>query len=271
MKKKNDRTIPEEKGLDLKPIPENETFTFSCYPGISCFNVCCCRIDVILTPFDVLFMKNRLGVPSDRFLADYTFLQKLKGTDIPLVKLKMHSDGKKKDRCVFLGDDGCRTYGSRPAVCRNYPLGTATQDPKEGSGGIPCFIVKEDMCKGHFEKRKWSATDWKKDQGVLELDELNRPWLEIVAKLKKLSLKDDRDQKMNIFVMTCFDLDTFRKMVFHSSFLERFDIDQKTVQLIESKEKNLLQFGFRWLNFALFGEGPIKPKPNFRRPKPHSQ
>ena len=82
--------------LNLRPILEDEKFKFRCHPGISCFNACCHEIDVILTPYDVLRMKNQLGIKSDEFLAKYTHLQKLKNTDIPLVKLKMHGEGDKK-------------------------------------------------------------------------------------------------------------------------------------------------------------------------------
>jgi hypothetical protein len=261
MKKTDGKTTPrQEEHLNIKPILNDEKFTFKCYPGISCFNECCHQIDVILTPFDVLRMKNQLGITSDQFLTKYTHLQKLKGTDIPLVKLKMQDENDKRDHCVFLTGEGCLIYDNRPAVCRNYPTGIATQDPKEGDSNNPYFILTEDMCKGHFEKEEWTVETWKKNQGVEELDDLNRPWLEIVAKLKNLSLKDDKDQKMNLFLMVCFDLDTFRKMVFESTFLTRFDIPPETVQLIENNEDELLNFGFKWLQFVLFKEGPIKPK-----------
>ncbi len=261
MKEVDDKVILDQNDqLNLRPIFENEKFNFSCHPGVSCFNECCHEIDVILTPSDVLGMKNQLGVTSDEFLSKYTHLQKLKDTDIPLVKLKMQEEDDKRDHCVFLTETGCLIYNNRPAVCRNYPTGIATQNPKEGESNNPYFIVNEDMCKGHFEKKEWTIEEYKKDQGVTELDELNKPWLEIVAKLKTFSLKDDKDQKMNIFLMVCFDLDVFRKMVFESSFLARFDIDQTITQVIEKKEEKLLEFGLKWLHFALFNEGPIKPK-----------
>ena len=261
MKAVDGKVLPDQnEQFHLKPISQEGKFPFSCYPGISCFNACCHEIDVVLTPFDVLRMKNQLGITSDSFLTQYTLLQKLKGTDIPLVKLKMRDEAGRRERCIFLDDRGCSIYGNRPAVCRSYPTGVATHGSGKEDSGNPDFIIEEEMCKGRFEKKEWRVEEWKKGQGVLELDKLNKPWLEMVAKLKSLSLKDDKDQKMNIFLMACFDLDTFRKMVFHSSFLKRFDIDRKRIQLIEKNEEKLLQFGFDWLHFVLFQEGPIKPK-----------
>jgi hypothetical protein len=65
---------------------------------------------------------------------------------------------------------------------------------------------------------------------------------------------------MNIFIMVSYDLDSFRSFVFNSSFLERFDISTDTVEKIKSDDEELLKFGFDWLKFALFAEGPIHPR-----------
>jgi hypothetical protein len=82
----------------------------------------------------------------------------------------------------------------------------------------------------------------------------------MIPRLKSLRLKDDKDQKMNIFIMVSFDQDTFRSMVFESSFLDRFEVSQATADLLKNDEDELLKFGFKWLEFILFGEGPIRPK-----------
>ena len=60
--------------------------------------------------------------------------------------------------------------------------------------------------------------------------------------------------------MASYDLDTFWNFVFESSFLQRFVVDEKTVQNIKSTETELLKFGMEWLQYALFGEGSIRPK-----------
>ena len=259
MKEVNGKVVLDQNDqLNLKPILEEGKFKFKCYPGISCFNACCHEIDVILTPFDVLRMKKQLGIKSDEFLAKYTQLQKLKGTDIPLVKLKMQDEKDKKNHCVFLCEKGCTVYESRPAVCRNYPTGIATQAPNEGKSENPYFIIEEKMCKGHFEDLEWTVDSWKENQGVIELDELNKPWMEVVARLKNCSLKDANDQKMNFFLMACFDLDTFASFVFNSSFLTRFNVEEKTIQEIKTSEEALLKFGFEWLKFVLFKEGSFQ-------------
>ncbi len=240
----------------LKPASESTEFPFSCHPGVSCFNACCKQIDVLLTPFDVVRIKNRLGIRSDEFLQKYADLQNFKNTSLPLLKLRMVEG----ERCAFLSDAGCTIYENRPVVCRNYPTGVATKSPDEKAGENSYFIIEEEMCKGHFEKGKWTIPEYKTNQGSTELDQLNQPWLEIVARLKSLTLKDDQDQKMNIFIMVSYDLDAFRSFVFNSSFLDRFDISVDTVERIKSSDEELLKFGFEWLKFALFAEGSIHPR-----------
>ena len=75
-----------------------------------------------LTPVDILKMKTALNIRSDKFLKEYTTLQTLKDTGIPLVKLLMRKNS--KGACIFLdGSKGCSIYQNRPQVCRSYPLG----------------------------------------------------------------------------------------------------------------------------------------------------
>ena len=45
---------------------------FRCHKDIDCFNTCCKNIDNMLTPFDILRLKKRLGITSAEFLRQYT-------------------------------------------------------------------------------------------------------------------------------------------------------------------------------------------------------
>ena len=40
---------------------EDHVIKFRCYKGIECFNACCRDIDITLTPYDILRLKQRLG------------------------------------------------------------------------------------------------------------------------------------------------------------------------------------------------------------------
>ncbi|MEK7332745.1 MAG: YkgJ family cysteine cluster protein, partial [Nitrospirota bacterium] len=52
--------------------PETK-FKFRCHKGIKCFTKCCSNIDIMLTPYDILRMKNRLKMSSEEFLEKHTF------------------------------------------------------------------------------------------------------------------------------------------------------------------------------------------------------
>ena len=246
-----------EENFKLKPITPEGIFSFACHPGVSCFNKCCHEIDVILTPVDILKMKTALNIRSDEFLKKYTTLQTLKDTGIPLVKLLMRENS--NGACIFLdGSKGCSIYQNRPQVCRSYPLGLGTLDPRheklqtEGQSPEARFMIQEDMCKGHLEPKTWTLKKWMEDQGTVAMEEGNKPWMEIVAKLKAMKINDKQNHEISLFIMASYDLDTFRQFVFESSFLERFEVDINTVKSIRSEQESLLKFGMSNY-FKLFG------------------
>ena len=254
-----------EENFKLKPITPEGIFSFACHPGVSCFNKCCHEIDVILTPVDILKMKTALNIRSDEFLKKYTTLQTLKDTGIPLVKLLMRENS--NGACIFLdGSKGCSIYQNRPQVCRSYPLGLGTLDPRheklqtEGQSPEARFMIQEDMCKGHLEPKTWTLKKWMEDQGTVAMEEGNKPWMEIVAKLKAMKINDKQNHEISLFIMASYDLDTFWQFVFESTFLERFEVDKNTVESMRSDQESLLKFGMQWLQYALFKEGTIRPK-----------
>ena len=73
------------------------------------------------------------------------------------------------------------------------------------------------------------------------MDELNQDWMKLVARLKNLSTKDDGDKKLNIYIMVCYDIDTFRNFVFESSFLTKFDVSQAIVDKIKNDDGTEVQ------------------------------
>jgi len=56
---------------------------FECHKGLSCFTKCCRGINIILTPYDIIRMKNRLQLSSEQFLAIYTKPELLEKTALP--------------------------------------------------------------------------------------------------------------------------------------------------------------------------------------------
>ena len=263
-------TEENQKNFNLKPITPEGIFSFACHPGVSCFNRCCHEIDVILTPVDILKIKTEMKLRSDEFLKKYTTLQKLKGTGIPMVKLLMRDNS--NGACIFLDKErGCSIYQFRPLVCRSYPLGVASLDPRQSEGtsndqpSEARFIIREDICMGHREPKTWTLKEWMKDQGTIGIESDNKTWLEIVAKLKAMKLSENQKHEISLFIMASYDVDTFSRFVFESSMLKRFKVEKKTVDLIRSNQLELLKFAMMWLQFTLFGEGPFAEKLNVKK------
>ena len=88
-------------GIEPKKYQEDSTFAFACHKGMSCYTHCCSDINIILTPYDIVRLKNRLQLNCDQFLAIYTKPEMLSRTNLPVVTLKMLDDEKKRARRIL--------------------------------------------------------------------------------------------------------------------------------------------------------------------------
>lgn len=235
-------------------------FKFKCHPGVSCFTQCCRGINIILTPYDVILLKNRLGLSSEEFLAIYTEPHIMEKTDLPVVTLKLLDDD--KESCPFVRDDGCLVYTDRPTTCRYYPLGVASLTHKEGADDEGFyFFVDEAHCRGFEEDKIWTVEEWRKDQGVDRHDDINAEWTDLVVRKRSFPQNIKlTEQSKQMFFMASYNIDKFRDFVFNSSFLERYEIDEATQNKIKNDEIELLNFGMRWLKFILYQIGDFKLK-----------
>ncbi len=240
-------------GISPVRLGYNSQFKFKCHPGVSCFTLCCRGINIILTPYDIIQLKNRLDLSSHDFLAIYTEPHLLEKTDLPMVTLKMLDDD--RESCPFVKDEtGCIIYADRPTSCRYYPLGVATLQHKEGADDEGFFFfVNEPHCKGFEEETEWTVAEWRQDQGVDLRDEINREWTDLVVRKRSFPSNIKlTDKAKQLFFMVSYDIDKFRSFVFDSAFLERVDVDAATVEKIKADEIELLKFGLTWLKSALF-------------------
>lgn len=238
----------------ISPVRLNYTsrFAFDCHPGISCFTKCCRGISIVLTPYDILKLKTRLGLSSDEFLAIYTEPHMLEKTDIPMVTLKLLDD--EQQSCPFVRDDGCIIYTDRPTTCRYYPLGVASLQHKEGADDQGFFFfVNEPHCRGFEEDREWSVAEWRKDQGVEERDEANALWTDLVVRKRSFPSNVKWTEKTKaLFFMVSYNIDKFRTFVFESSFLKRYPVDEETLTRLKNDDLALLNFGVQWFKDVVF-------------------
>lgn len=247
---------PEENNARIEPIrlgPKSQ-FEFECHKGVSCFTRCCRGIDIMLTPYDVLRMKKKLDLPSDEFLAIYTEIKLLEKTDMPVATLKLLDDEQKS--CPFVRDEGCLIYDDRPTTCRYYPLGVATLSNKEGADGDEFYImVNEPHCKGFEEKKEWTGANWRKDQGVDIHDEINAGWTDILVRKRSYPADAKLSEKSKqMFFMVSYNIDSFKRFVFESDFLNMYSIDDELIEKIKEDDVALLDFGFSWLKSMFFAD-----------------
>ncbi len=241
-----------------------DRFRFSCNPGVPCFNACCADINIVLTPYDIVRLKNRLGISSSEFLNTYAVVPFNKEVKQPVPVLKM-SDHEDK-RCQFVGENGCTVYEDRPWACRMYPLGLAAPRDETEQGKRFYFLLEESHCKGFEEDNEFSVAGWIEDQGIREYDEAGEMFKDI--SLHPYFEKGDLSpSKMDMFFNASYDLDRFRRFVFGSTFLEKFDVDQVTVDRIRTDDVEMMKFSFNFLRYALFYEPTMKLKPEFEEMK----
>ena len=255
---------PNTSGLPFSGSPvlpqtfdDSKRIQFQCRKGIACWNACCSNIDISLTPYDILRLKRRFDTSSGEFLQRYTVPYEMEQNSIAGVKLRPVENG---TACQFMTPEGCSVYEDRPTACRYYPvalLSLRRQD--ETTDRASYALVEEPHCLGHREPRQISVSDYRKEQGLEEYDELARGWRQLILKKKSSgpSIGKPTKRSLELFFMACYDLDRFSQFVASEGFSNIYDLPPESLRNILLDDVELLQFAFRLLRQVLFGEETI--------------
>ncbi|MBW2096105.1 MAG: YkgJ family cysteine cluster protein [Deltaproteobacteria bacterium] len=222
----------------------DHVFQFSCSPGLSCFTQCCQDVTIVLTPYDVVRMKNALEITADEFLDKYALILSKEKKLIPLVLLKMDEQDKK---CPFVTKDGCSIYEDRPWPCRMFPLDM-------NDDGTFRIIADRARCLGLSSSEKWPIGEWLIDQGIAIYEQMNDLFAQVTTPLQATDLDIDNPKIYQMTFMALYNLDKFRDFVFKSTFLDKFEVDQTTIEKIKRSDIELLKFSFDWVKFGIFGQ-----------------
>jgi hypothetical protein len=144
---------------------------------------CCRGINIILTPYDIIQMKNRLGLSSREFLAIYTEPHLLEKTDLPMVTLKLLDD--ERESCPFVKDERDASFmriARRPAATIHW-----VRQPCSTRRGLMMrvFSFSSTSPTARASRKRdadWTVAEWREDQGVDLRDEINREWTDLVVR-----------------------------------------------------------------------------------------
>src|SRR3989338_5704510 len=242
-------------------VPEmsdgSKNIQFQCRKGISCWNACCSNIDISLTPYDIVRLKQRLGLSSTELLQKYTVPYELEPGGIAGVKLRPVENG---TACRFMTAEGCSVYEDRPTACRYYPVALLSMRKQDEYTDTSSYaLVREDHCLGHHEPRSLTIDEYRKEQGVEEYDEFARGWRQLILKKKSAgpSIGKPSKRSLQLFFMACYDTDRFREFVAGEGFTQLYDIPADEMKKLLIDDTELMLFGFRFLKQVLFGENTI--------------
>lgn len=238
----------------------SKSIQFQCRKGIACWNACCSNIDISLTPYDILRLKQRLGITSNDFLLHYTLPYEMEQNGIAGVKLRPVENG---TACRFMTPEGCSVYDDRPTACRYYPVALLSMRKQDEYTDTQSYaLVKEEHCLGHNEPRSITIDAYRKEQGLEKYDELARGWRQLILKKKSSgpSVGKPSKRSLQLYFMVCYDLDTFRSFVTSEGFNELYDLPADETKEILADDTALMLFGFRFLRQVLFGENSIALK-----------
>jgi len=253
---------PEDLPFPESPVlPElldgDKTIQFRCHRGVACWNACCSNIDISLTPYDILRLKRRLGITSTEFLQRYTVPYEMEKDGIAGVKLRPVEGG---TACQFMRPEGCDVYEDRPTACRYYPVALLSMRKQDEATDRDAYaLVKEPHCLGHHEPRRLTIDAYRAEQGLPEYDELARGWRQLILKKKSSGPTIGKPSKrsLQLFFMTCYDVDRFRAFVASEGFSEVYDLPAGELRTILEDDVATMAFGFRFLHQVLFGEMTI--------------
>lgn len=185
-------------------------FHFDCHAAVSCFNACCRDLNQFLTPYDIVRLKNHLGISSTAFLSRYTTRHLGPQTRLPIVTLKPVQGSDRP--CPFVQASGCGVYADRPSSCRIYPLvRVLTRLRDTGETAIRFALMQEPHCLGFSQPRRWTPRQWMDHQGLLPYNDMNDRMMEIIGLKNQMTPGYlPREMEERVFTL-CYDLDRIRE------------------------------------------------------------
>jgi hypothetical protein len=224
-------------------------------PEGACVPQCGRDNNLILSPYDILRLKNHLGITSTEFLERFTRRENEERSNLPLVIMDL---AKNQGRCPLVEDDSgrCTVYTDRPASCRLYPLGRVGVLVDKSVENYYFSRQENDGPDGQGELETTVAS-WVEERGLSIEEGWSRDWLAMVLWMGEKTEIKTPPQVQALFYMTAYDLDKFRRFVFETSFLDIFQITGPIVDVLRTDDLELLKLAFGYLKTVLLMESKL--------------
>jgi hypothetical protein len=237
---------------EMIPVQLSDPMEFDCNDRNECFNECCRDLNQALTPYDVLRLKQNLGISSQKFLKDYTSLHYGPGSGLPVVEFKPNpATG---HECPFVTAKGCSVYADRPGSCRMYPLARAISRSRQTGEVMEYFaLIEEPHCKGFGRKTGRTVKDWLRGQDVDIHNHHNDKLMELISLKNRILPGKLEGAAADQFYLALYDLDAFREKIFNQGLLDEFNLPRDLLEAIKTDDVQLLDLGLQWVKTMLFG------------------
>jgi Fe-S-cluster containining protein len=239
---------------DRQSLTLQSRFTFQCHGGLACFNQCCRTPTILLSPYDILRLKQCLGLTSGEFLRRYTRQEIEERSNLPLIFLDAFRSP--ATGCPFVAPEGCRVYPHRPAACRLFPLTMGSQLTDRGTVDY-YFCRRLDYCQGFAAEQEWTVKSWMDSQGFAEFEQGRREWLEIILRAGVEGARLGPPVRA-LFFTAAYDLDNFRDLICEPAFLQAHPLEGRMLDHLRADDTGLLEFSYTYLkSFLLKQRGGV--------------
>ena len=230
----------------------SKRFSFRCHPKLPCFTECCRELELALTPYDVLCLRQKLQLSSTAFFERYAVVEQDEAGGFPRVYLGMVDDGRAS--CPFLSPEGCTVYDARPGACRAYPVGRGATLDRNGDVHEMHVLVREEHCQGFAESESHNVAEWFESQGLTAYNRINDEMLSFLLHERFRKDFEISQEQLNFFMLMLYKIDEFRKAIATPGNLPGLRMDDRERDKILADEISQLRFGIRWLKGILLAE-----------------
>ncbi len=242
--------------MSLK-LPDNfhtlgaaDKFTFACHPQVPCYTQCCHQLELALTPYDVLRLKNKMAIQSGIFLENYVIIEWDEKEPFPLCYLTMIDDGQAS--CAFLSPQGCTVYDDRPGSCRTYPLGRGARQTPEGLIEELLVLIREPHCQGFNQSVSQTAKQYFKSQELAPYNHYNDKILGLLKHEKIQKGFRPNKQQLDLFILALYNLDMFRQEIAEGRITLNNSLTAPKLKALAGDDEEMLNIGIEWLHHKLF-------------------